>query len=358
MPPNWPRPPGATVADGFAHARRILVCLRYGIGDLVMQLPALEALRAAAPQAHIGVIGAEPAVTLLDGDPRVDEVAAIQQFGLSHWGDAGSAAQRAPIRAWLDERGFDLILDPSHAAVGLGRVVWASGGELRDADSALERQALARTGGGPAALREAVRLGWGLTVDPLRPPRLHFDPDEQEAADCLWRACGLDGQAVVALAPVASAPLKRWPLPHWVQVAEALAAAGLRSLFLPGPDGLDGAAFDHLSGALVAPPLPLKGAAGLIARCRALLGNDTGLTHIAGAVGTPVVAVFGPTSPAIYLPPGGWAALPGTPCPHRPADRFGPPECVRQGRCLVARRGCIEAIDPAQVARLVLARLG
>ncbi|RJP19820.1 MAG: hypothetical protein C4520_12080 [Candidatus Abyssobacteria bacterium SURF_5] len=64
----------------FCAARRILLCLRYGIGDFVMETPVLQALRESSPHAHITAAGAYPAIELLEGDPRIDALMCIQKW--------------------------------------------------------------------------------------------------------------------------------------------------------------------------------------------------------------------------------------------------------------------------------------
>ena len=82
-------------------------------------------------------------------------------------------------------------------------------------------------------------------------------------------------------------------------------------------------------------PVHLRGTAALLAQCRVLICNDTGLMHLAAAVGTPVVAVFACTSPRLYLPRGGTAvARWAQPCSHVVHDDFGVAPCVAGARCL------------------------
>ena len=92
--------------------------------------------------------------------------------------------------------------------------------------------------------------------------------------------------------------------------------------------------------------------AALQSRCRLWLGNDTGLTHLAAAVGTPVVATFGPTCPELYLPRSS-PALPaggeGVACPHRHPESLSPPDCWHVGRCLLGERSCIDRVSVDEV---------
>jgi len=99
-----------------ANASNVLLCLRYGIGDLVMELPAIDRLRERPPRARIVGLGAEPAVEILDHDLRLDAVPPIQHWGIRHLGDPADQAIQGQFADWLAANRFDLILDPSHAA--------------------------------------------------------------------------------------------------------------------------------------------------------------------------------------------------------------------------------------------------
>ncbi len=112
-----------TVAPG----KRVLVCLRYGIGDVVMELPALRHLRAQSPDVHVTALGARPATELLEGDPVIDALACVQDFGFEHWGDRGGDAARRRAADWLAEQGFDCVLDRAHTVVGMRRVLSETG---------------------------------------------------------------------------------------------------------------------------------------------------------------------------------------------------------------------------------------
>jgi ADP-heptose:LPS heptosyltransferase len=95
----------------------------------------------------------------------------------------------------------------------------------------------------------------------------------------------------VILHPFASNPAKRWPLNHFRTLAGMLG----KTAWCAGPE-------EHFDGAVrIENLLEL---ARWIARARAYVGNDSGITHLAAAVGTPVVALFGPTDPVIWSPRG------------------------------------------------------
>jgi ADP-heptose:LPS heptosyltransferase len=320
-------------------ARRILVCVRWGIGDLVMELPLLRALRRHAREAHISALAARPAVELLENETVVDHVAAVQDFGLRHWGDAGDASVRRDVARWCAGGDFDCVLDGSHAPLGvrlaLGRldVPWYDTGEhLPDVGT--------QAAEGLAILAAAARVAWGISPDGRR-PRLTLHAGERAAAHRLKESVA--GKApLVGIAPIASSPLKRASATEFARAADALAARTDGHVLLFGSlEGGDArrvlATMSRKHRARIVEPVHLRFTAALLEQCRVLICNDTGLMHVAAAVGVPVVGVFSCTSPALYLPPGGTAVQRwAEPCRHLEVarGRFGVTPCIAAGRCL------------------------
>jgi ADP-heptose:LPS heptosyltransferase len=89
--------------------QRVLICLRYGIGDVIMELPALRAVCAHWPHAHFTTLGAHPALELPQGDPDFNTQACVQDFGFAHWGDCGTATARRHFGDWFAEQEFDCV---------------------------------------------------------------------------------------------------------------------------------------------------------------------------------------------------------------------------------------------------------
>ncbi len=344
-------------------ARKILLCLRYGIGDLVMELPAIETLRRMAPAAQITALGAEPALELLAGDSRIDRLVSVQTWGLREWGDPGTPPSREAIRCWLAEEQFDVVLDPTHAVRGVGQAIWHFSPPILDTGSENQDAALAHGACGVAAVKEAVRLGWGIDIPQNAAPRLNLTVQEMNFAASFLQSQGVIGTPV-GLSPVASSPLKRWSAEGFADLARQLTAAGFDLLLFTGPQpqSVHDPERDNYSDGRIAPvgPLHLRQIAALLASCRLFIGHDTGLMHMAAAAGTPLVALFGPTSPAIYLPDqvpvvslGGRDS-----CRWRRTVNFGPPPCVAENRCLEAGRNCINRIEIEDVWQAVRLQLG
>ena len=113
--------------------------------------------------------------------------------------------------------------------------------------------------------------------------------------------------------------------------------------------GVDHAAVSQgVAASRIAGMIPLRVAA-VLAHCSALVCNDTGRMHIAAAVGTSVVAVFGPTSPRVYLPRGQGIGVRGDlSCPHR-SHNMNPPACWESEHCLIPADNCTAAVPTNSV---------
>ena len=146
-----------------------------------------------------------------------------------------------------------------------------------------------------------------------------------------------DGRPVVALAPGAVGPSKRWPSPYYAELAQRLAGEGKRVWVVGGPDEKRLAAeIAHGRGDIRDLTGPdLRNAILALAGADAAVSNDSGLLHVAAALGTPAIGIFGPTSPWHWAPLNPIAAvievaaaLPCRPC-HKPVCRLGHHRCMR-----------------------------
>jgi heptosyltransferase-2 len=200
----------------------------------------------------------------------------------------------------------------------------------------------------------ALALPRGATLPEQLPlPRLVVP----EAAVASWRKRhGLGGHRAVALAPGAVGPSKRWTTEGYTAIARDLAADGYDVWILGGPGERELAAqIAGGSGAKDLTGTDLRDAILALAASAAAVSNDSGLLHVAAALGTPAVGIFGPTSPwhwaplnkiaATIEPPGELACRP---C-HKPVCRLGHHHCMKDitpGRVLQATRAVLGEIAP------------
>ncbi len=201
----------------------------------------------------------------------------------------------------------------------------------------------------------------GAGTSPLRnlgiavQPRLYPGEAERTAVDALLRDVPRDGAPYVALAPGSIWGTKRWP--HYAALAKRLAPL-FRVIVVGGPD--DAALAAEIASAAGAErivdatgKLTLLASAHLLARCAALVTNDSAPQHLASAVGTPTLTIFGPTVPAFGFGPLALRhrteGLEGLPC--RPCDAHGPHECP------LGHWRCMRGLDVAHIEDAVHALL-
>jgi len=170
-----------------------------------------------------------------------------------------------------------------------------------------------------------------------------------------WRERLGDGESVVGLFPGSNAPARRWSAERFASVARALAADGIRVVVMGGAGERDvtRAVADAAPGALDAGgATDLPGLAALLSVCQLVVTNDTGPMHLAGAVGTPTVTLWGPSDPAEVCPVGArdvrvtGAALPCKPCFKNACPRTGTGTLLPE-----AHEECMRLISEGEVLR-------
>jgi heptosyltransferase II len=204
---------------------------------------------------------------------------------------------------------------------------------------------------GALALPQGAEIPGDWPLPELKVPR-----EEIEA----WRrkrGLDADNRPVVALAPGAVGPSKRWPKDSYAAVARKLMAEGFAVWILGGPGEKDLAT--QIAGDTQARDLTgtdLRDAILALAGAVAAISNDSGLLHVAAALGTPSIGIFGPTSPWHWAPLNPLAAtietanaLPCRPC-HKPVCRLGHHHCMTEiapEQVLAAVQASLKTEEPA-----------
>jgi heptosyltransferase-1 len=349
----WPRPP---------EVDRILVVRLGAVGDVVRTLPAVSALRAAFPGAHLTWLVEPAAASVVEGQPWVDAVlvyprdlveAALRRGRLLRVAAIGARFVRTLRRAR-----FDLVLD-FHSIARSAALARVSGAPIRLAYAPpFGREASWWLATGRARLapsrlpRFARNLGLveylGVPAVP-RPTPLRVGAAARREA-----AASAGAVAPVALHPGTSpgTPYKRWGAAGYAAVARALGGQGVPVLVTFGPGAEERRLAEAVVGASggaarLAPETPSLGAlAALLERCRAFVGSDSGPLHVASLVGTPVVQLLGPTDP-----------IENAPYPATPARQVRVPVACSPCRRGCAAATCMRRIDPAQVVEALRALL-
>ncbi len=272
------------------------------IGDVVHTLPALAALARAGHQAGWLV---EPASrVLLEGHPLLTQVAPVPAAKAFRIADA-----RATLRA-IRSQGYDVAIDfqglwksAAWARLsGARRIVGYGKAWRREAPSALlmsERVDLPPEAVHVIDKNLALLRPLGIDAVGLRDFPLLAPPDSAERVERGLAALGLG--PFVILNPGGGWASKLWPAEGFGAVAKGLRDRGLAAVVSwgPGEDGLADRVVASAEGAAVRSfPTSLLDYVALARRARLVVAADTGTLHLACAVGTPVVGIFGPTDPA------------------------------------------------------------
>ncbi len=319
--------------SSILHPRRILVRGVNWLGDAVMTTPALLRLREKFPDAHITLLTPEKLQELWQPHSAVDEIIffapneSVFSVGAKlklHAGKFDLAlvfpnSPRSAIEVWFSGiserigyarpwRNFFLTnAVPSRAnAVKMHK---RSTTEIQERIRSPRPQVLL-----PASahqMHEYLNLVavLGANPEPL-PPQLRVLPAEMEAAREKFGLAGLT-KPVFGLNPGAEyGPAKRWPLEKFIAAAREIQSRTNCVWLLFGGKS-DAAITGQIESAIRSPQSALFNLAGktslrelmaLLKACRVLLTNDTGPMHVAAALGTPVVAPFGSTSPELTGP--------------------------------------------------------
>jgi heptosyltransferase-2 len=284
--------------------RRILVRLPNWLGDALMARPLLHGIRRAHPSAEIVAVGRGPLLALLGEERTFDRG--------EPWPDRQGARRELAgrLRAWGPEAALVLPFSFSSArfaAATRARRRVGYGHELR---SFLLTHALRRVARGERHLsREYLALGEPLGVSPGPLPPLAVSARGRAGAEELLARRSPDGREVVVLAPrSAYGPAREWPPARFSDLARSLAADG-RSVLVCGTAAERATCEAVASGAgpgvaSVAGETDLPVLAAVVRRARLAVCNDSGLAHLAGALGTPTVAIYGSTSSAWTAPLG------------------------------------------------------
>jgi lipopolysaccharide heptosyltransferase II len=301
--------------------RSILVIRYSALGDVVLATSVLDPLRERFPGARIEWVTAPAYAPLLEGLPGVERVHRLGRGGIR---------EAMELAATLRGR-FDLAVDLQNK-VKSAVVARAAGRRQLVFRRRTPRQtALALLGvdppvRGPHSTRLYAEVLRPLGIDRAGPTRVALSG---AARDLSATALGEAPRPRVAFAPGASRATKLWPAERFAELADALAAEGASVILAGGPG--DGRALERFRAALRAPVkgdltrLPVEGLAAGLASVDLLVSCDSGPVHLAGAVRTPVLAVFGPTSPERWgpQPPGRAIRFPieCAPCSNHGGDR-------------------------------------
>jgi lipopolysaccharide heptosyltransferase I len=291
-----------------ASPQRILVIKLSSLGDIVHTLPAVAALRERFPSAHISWLVKSQWASILEGNPDVDEVLAIDVSWIN-WPKLVHGLRRRQWDLVVDFQGLFRtgllgMVSGAHTRIGFAQAregaPWmythrvSLPGDQEFSWRLLEMHAVDRN------LAIAQYLGADISR-----PIFHFPglaEDHTSIGDVLPHEQVEGHEGLIALAPWSRSALKSWPLSRFLRLAEELVRIStIRVVVLGGPEDnpasaefypLESQGLINLVGKLSLRQLPV-----VLRRMKLVVGNDSSLIHLAAGVGTPVLAIYGPTQP-------------------------------------------------------------
>ena len=331
--------------------QRLLIVKPSSLGDVVHALPTLSALRRRFPSARLSWLVKREWAEVLEGQPDLDDVLAVD-LSVKGWA--------AAIRAVREGR-FDLVVDLQ----GLLRSAvlgWASGSPARvgfangrEGSPWFYSHRVPVPDASMHAVDRYLLIARFLGAESAGPEHASFclprDPVTDARVDALLAAAGVRaGTRLVALNPSARWTTKRWPAESFAAVGDWLQLhAGARVAVVGS--GKERSAGNDVIRLMQTTPLDLVGKTtmkeliALLRRLRVFITNDSGPMHLAAAVGTPVIALFGPTDPGRTGPYGdGHRVLrSGVPCSP----------CFSRHCANAVEMECLTSIQPQQVIESV-----
>jgi heptosyltransferase-2 len=341
------------VPSPLASSRTIAVILPSWVGDTVMATPVLRALRTHRPDARLVGIVRPRLDEVLRGTPWLDELIACNFKGVAGpWRIARVIKQSGADAVLLLPNSFRSALAArlSGAPIRIGYSRDLRGLLLTHKIQPPRQRPI------PAVDYYAALAEFALGVSSIdRRIELHCTADEETAAEYMLRDVA---RPYIVLNPGANRSAKRWSAKNFAHVADSLASPHRVSILITGSPG----EADVLSAVTSAAKTPIINLAqrgmtlgslkAVLKHAALLITNDTGPRHIAAALGTPVIALFGPTDHR-------WTTLPPSVREHLLlAEPFLPEELVADDHPKICSIEKIPVDDVLQAARSILATSG
>jgi lipopolysaccharide heptosyltransferase II len=321
--------------------RRVLVVRLRSIGDTVLTTPALIALRRFLPDARIDVLLEDWVAPVLEGFDAVDNILTVKR---------GDTKDRLRAMYDLRRRGYDVAFN-LHGGATAGFFTFASRAKYRVgfdnyrnrffynilAPSASEFWRQEKT---HSAEQQLALLGWtGVPVADRPKTRLTVKPELEDFAARIFRQYEIDEDYPFALIHPASVfATKQWAVENFAAVVQHLYDRGIISVAVGTKDDLPTLMdlFNTSPLAVLLHDKTLPEITAMAAKAKVFVGNDSGIAHIAVAVKTPSVVIFGSSNVEHWRP---WSDaphevvtenLPCAPCAGYKCAEFDEPQCIRR----------------------------
>jgi lipopolysaccharide heptosyltransferase II len=339
--------------------RRIAVIRLDRVGDLVLTLPLLAALKRRWPSAEVTLLCREAVAPLAQAQPEIDRLMTVR--GAS--GRAGrllDADERLSLRARFRAERFDLVIDPFHGEeLETALLAWHSCARYRLGFSTAGRRLFfthavaARPDQAFLRQQQALASAIGVELDPDERPRLRVTPAERDAAQTRLRDEGLDPTSpIIGIHPGGYYSSQRWPLGRFLELAGRLERERQWQVVFFGTRAEERliAQIGIEAGQRVAVffGLDLREFIALMNCCQLIVCNNSGPLHLASALGLSTVSTMGPTDPIRWRPVGQGHLIVRKPLWCSPCG---------EGFCPLGTHACMTAISVEEMCAAVEAQM-
>jgi heptosyltransferase-3 len=334
----------------WTKVQRVLVIRLRSIGDTVLSTPSLFALRRFLPNARIDVLLEDWVAPMLEGSELVDNVIPIGKGSLPRFRTARE----------LRRNRYDVVLNLHGGTTSTFLTRFTSArhrvGYSNYQYSSLYTDLLASSSDfwgkdkTHSAEQQLALLGFaGVPVSDRPRSALDVTLAASESVDDTLRRSGV-AERFALIHPSTAFETKQWAAENFARISEYLAARGLKRVAVANraeSDVLKKLAAQSRVPVVVYDGLSLPEITALAARAEIFVGNDSGISHIAAAVGTPAVVIFGSSNRDHWRP---WTDAPNEivfepfdcqPCPGYRCEVFGEPKCIQS----VSTESVVAAID-------------
>lgn len=322
----------------WGEVRKVLIIRLRSIGDTVLATPSLFALKRFLPNAEIDILVEDWVAPLLNEHPHVNRVVVLERSGF---------VARTRVAREIRSARYDVVYN-LHGGTTATFLTRATGARHRVGYKTYQYSQL-HTHQAPSPLllwgqlkthsveQQLALIGWtGVPVTDRPRTHLGLSREAAEAVNQRLAEAGLEDRKIALIHPAAAFATKQWPAENFARIAEFLVERGFAPVAIAAPHELDvvNAVISEASVNIVSFDLSLPEVTALAARSQLFVGNDSGVAHIAAAVGARSVVIFGSSNIAHWRPWNRAAAevvfeeMPCQPCHGYFCEKFAQPECI------------------------------
>jgi ADP-heptose:LPS heptosyltransferase len=293
----------------MSEIKNVLLIRLAGIGDILFTLPAVHMLRENLPDCRITYLTTQNFAVLLQGFPGIEKVIAIDRDLYRRRNPAEIYRSVVDLVAQLRKGRFNLAVD-FQGFNETALLAWVSGAKQRWGFLRRQKKQPLYTMGYlsrplhhlPIDINREILLAGGLAEKPVN-NRYRLHHEELEKAGHLFGQFGLSPRkTTIFIQPFSNDSAKNWPLERFITYADYWADRGVQIIFGGGPSDADRLQTVAAKYPVSAGKAGLLTVAGLMKLSTVVVGGDTGLLHLALALGQRIIMLMGPTRPEDFGP--------------------------------------------------------